>query len=373
MIPNKVLFVNGVSTRFGGSGAYAVRSWLKSLEDSGLDPYHYDIHPIVSEKKSITQKTFWFIWFLPGSIFRIANIKPFESFYKIGLVTFVELFIRIIFGRYKFVVFSHYMVLLYGCLVPKKSRIFIAQDLLYRRYKSLGYPKAVCKAVFKIEVTAYNKFNKVLFLSYHEKRLFAKFAKTNIHLISCLDLPESTNQKNANNMADGIAIVSDWRRSENIHGLKTYFSKNQNCVPQFGASKVINKFVLYGFDCDKAYSILKKISSDSVWEVECRGQYNSVSEIVQSVFLIPIYQGAGIKLKTIEALMHGKYVIGTPGAFTGLPRDLISGLVQVSHSVHDVYFTNLDPVIYRRDSFREKYNRLFERIGAAISLATIVF
>ena len=33
--------------------------------------------------------------------------------------------------------------------------------------------------------------------------------------------------------------------------------------------------------------------------------------------VIPIYSGSGMKVKTAEALMYGKYIIGTPEAFTG--------------------------------------------------------
>ena len=36
-----------------------------------------------------------------------------------------------------------------------------------------------------------------------------------------------------------------------------------------------------------------------------------------SFVVIPIYSGSGMKVKTAEALMYGKYIIGTPEAFTG--------------------------------------------------------
>jgi len=33
--------------------------------------------------------------------------------------------------------------------------------------------------------------------------------------------------------------------------------------------------------------------------------------------IMPLFEGSGMKIKTCEALMYGKYIIGTPEAFTG--------------------------------------------------------
>ena len=37
--------------------------------------------------------------------------------------------------------------------------------------------------------------------------------------------------------------------------------------------------------------------------------------------LFPIFEGSGMKLKTCEALMFGKNIIGTPEAFAGYDID----------------------------------------------------
>ena len=43
--------------------------------------------------------------------------------------------------------------------------------------------------------------------------------------------------------------------------------------------------------------------------------------------VIPIYSGSGMKVKTAEALMYGKYIIGTPEAFTGYSISPETGLL----------------------------------------------
>lgn len=43
--------------------------------------------------------------------------------------------------------------------------------------------------------------------------------------------------------------------------------------------------------------------------------------------VIPIYSGSGMKVKTAEALMYGKYILGTPEAFTGYSISPETGLL----------------------------------------------
>ena len=47
-------------------------------------------------------------------------------------------------------------------------------------------------------------------------------------------------------------------------------------------------------------------------------------------------RGAGIKRKTLEALCSGRMVVGTKGAFIGLPYWLISNVVLKVSSLHDL-------------------------------------
>lgn len=69
------------------------------------------------------------------------------------------------------------------------------------------------------------------------------------------------------------------------------------------------------------------------WEkegVEVAGYVDDIAERYRRVAFVcvPLLSGGGMKVKTIEAMMFGKYIFGTDGAFSGFDVDygLIGGL-----------------------------------------------
>ncbi|MDR3002300.1 MAG: glycosyltransferase family 4 protein [Fibromonadaceae bacterium] len=96
--------------------------------------------------------------------------------------------------------------------------------------------------------------------------------------------------------------------SANIHGIKWFIEK----VLPF----VNIKLKVVGKDMDKA-SLPKNDKLEVVGYVE------NLEECMQNADLIvlPIFKGSGMKVKTCEALMHGKNIIGAKEAFMGYDVD----------------------------------------------------
>ena len=105
------------------------------------------------------------------------------------------------------------------------------------------------------------------------------------------------------------------------------------------------------------------------------GYVNSLSEYYQdaSIVILPIISGSGMKTKTAEALMYGKYIIGTREAFCGydLEIDKVGALCDTKEEFIDIItkFHNEKHLLYNeysRKVFEEKYSdeqvyKLFEK------------
>ena len=188
----KILFINGVNTSFGGSGYNALNCWLNSLSHSNVN---YDVYNTVPkfgfQKKSYLLSIILLIYFLPGTLLRPFKNPFFEILYKISPFFLIGLARQVQKNKYRYFIFSHYCVFLYAFLVDRKKRIFLIQDLLYVRAKSLGFSPFFCRLIFKVELNLYSQAKYIICLSYHEQKILSKFLKSNIYLTSCIDAKKS--------------------------------------------------------------------------------------------------------------------------------------------------------------------------------------
>jgi glycosyltransferase involved in cell wall biosynthesis len=78
---------------------------------------------------------------------------------------------------------------------------------------------------------------------------------------------------------------------------------------------------------------------------------------------IPLLSGGGMKIKTAEALMHGKYIYGTNEAFVGydIDYDSVGGLCDTAQDFINAINRQIDKDIpafndYSRKIYLEKYS-----------------
>ena len=89
-----------------------------------------------------------------------------------------------------------------------------------------------------------------------------------------------------------------------------------------------------------------------------------MTDIAEGYFFVPIYQGAGIKRKTLEALSAGRMVVGTSAAFIGLPAWLITAVTWRVVSIEDVQGLPGLPDTAAFDRALKGLSALFLGIGA---------
>jgi len=115
-----------------------------------------------------------------------------------------------------------------------------------------------------------------------------------------------------------------WSRKENLNGLVWFI---ENVYPLID-SKFQNKFSVMGAGLADEYRLkyLSPKNIDYLGFVE-----NSYDVIVKAAaMIVPLFEGAGIKIKVLDAFTTGTPVIGTSVAFEGIPT--IDGLTFEANS-----------------------------------------
>jgi hypothetical protein len=332
-----ILFVNGVNTKFGGSGLESMKTWKKSFQRANFEYHIFDTVPnLCCEKRNIFYVMLLAIYFMPGSIFRVFKFPLFEFLYKVSVVN-VILFSRLFYkSNDHVVVFSHHSAFYLSLIVPYLKRVFLIHDLMYVRVRSMGGSRIFQRICLNIELRIYRRAPHLLVLSYHEMRILKKFLNNKISLIRCCDLDfvGDDNKKN-----QSYAVISDWRRSENIHGISQFLLKSKsNCTAVYNYHLCI-----YGFGSNELISKLLAEGITSGLNISNGGVFKEMSELKEMNVLVPIYQGAGIKRKTLEALVNGRMVFGTKEAFIGIPRRLIYRVSKVVTSISDLDYVHMAP------------------------------
>lgn len=356
---NDLLFVNGVNTHYGGSVKGAINVWKKSLNDENITHSFFDVVPNLKFKnKNYLYLCLLAIYFFPGTFFRIFNLPIFEFLYKVSpFLIFSFLSVKRKFKSSK-IIFSHHSIFFLAIFSNKRQRIFLIQDLLYIRAKSRGASKRIQRIYFSIELFIY-KYSSVLFvISYHEQRILKRFLDSEINLISSWSTYSMVNEPRY--FPSKVAVISDWRRPENIHGALKYFNEGTNSL-RF--KEIAFKF--YGFESNVIMKQIKSINRNSNISILDGGTFTDLSNIEEGFFFVPIYQGAGIKLKTIEGIALNRVVIGTKAAFIGLPPWIIREVIKVTKSLDDFPLDLVSPPVASFRDALDGLSLLFIPIGKA--------
>lgn len=326
-----LLFVNGINTDFGGSGAEAKKTWEASLREHSLS---FEMMQTVPRFGSARKSRWYFmllaLYFLPGTLFRALSTPVFEFAYKFSpllLLRFVRAQLRL---RPRRIVFSHHACFYLALFAARAKRVFLIHDLMYVRARSRGGSRRLQRFCLRVELMIYRMAPALLVQSYHEWRLLRRFVGESVHLITCCELRPAAAESAGR--GQGLAVISDWRRPENIHGAQQFFSSPE-AITYNGAPLY---FRFFGFGSGALVERLATAGVSPRIGIADGGVFKDLSDINEGYFFVPIYQGAGIKRKTLEALSAGRMVVGTKAAFIGLPPWIIARVTWRVNSIEDL-------------------------------------
>lgn len=228
-------------------------------------------------------------------------------------------YIKKIANNYDCILFDHSQVATYSLFIKHKCKIVRCHDILGQKYKReeskllpwiLFSERLILNSVAKIFTPSFKDVQAV-------KKLYGLSAEYTNEYLTYFEIPKNVS------INETFIFFGLWSRYENINGLM-WFVKN---VYQPNKKRLNNKIVVMGGGLSqKENEILKRNGIKYLGYVK-----NSYAELVHyKAVIVPLFEGAGIKVKVLDAFNTGTPVIGTNIAFEGI-KDL-KGLTYCANS-----------------------------------------
>ncbi len=214
-------------------------------------------------------------------------------------------------NKYKTVILNHSFVFLFGKYIDSSvPKILLCHDVIAQRVirSSNWLMQKICIASEKYALKTINSH--IFSFSQKDCDLIKSFYDVDAHL--CLDyIDGQILEKSPARIEDFYTLFGDWTRKENLDGALWLLEK----VSPLLNTPIVIKVIGRGFP-QVNIDTLKNI------KIEVLGFVDDPYQIItdSKAMLAPLFNGAGIKVKVIEALACGTPVIGTDIAFEGLPK-----------------------------------------------------
>ena len=317
----KIYFLNAIRTDIHSGGNTSSIELIKNIKKE-INPKikNISLQPFY-EKNNF--KFFYTFASFPAPFFvllnRFSNLIFTEFLLRFSIFYFLKFFLMQLFIKPDMVVFNHHSSFIYAFLFLRSKKIFVWHDLPSNNYsrKSI-FVKLI---LLKFERNFLNISDINLTFSNTDKKYINRFYKRECHLISCIN--NSIYKRQAEINQNCILLIANWKRPQNYEGAFEFFKLYSNLM-----NKNLNRdngfdFVIAGNASESFIKKIKKIKNISK-KVSFIENYKDLAEFNQIALLAPINDGAGIKLKTLEAWSFSIPVIGTKQAFSGLPKNLWS-------------------------------------------------
>ena len=256
--------------------------------------------------------------------------------------------LRYIASDYDILYFDFSQVAVYSLYIKHPNKILRMHDILCQKFDRKN--KFLYKWVFGTEKKIVNSFNRIFVPSEKDveivRNAYGLAASYTNDYLKNISFSKEILQKQR------FVFYGYWKRSENVDGLVWFVRK---VLP---LCKRNNEFIVIGGGLDSEIQAeFCKNDISYLGFVE-----NPLDEIVRSsAVVVPLFQGAGVKVKVVDSFTAGTPVIGTVLAFEGLPD--IDGLCFQANNEHE--FANIidsfQPISFKKkielaDFFKKNYD-----------------
>ncbi len=221
-------------------------------------------------------------------------------------------------GKYDIIICDHSQTFLYAkYLNPTIPKILLSHDVIAQRIQRTS-SIAIQKFCIHSERYCLSQPNSYVF-SFSQKDCDLIKNIYGIKAFLCLDyIDPKIISAHPNFIGDYFVFIGKWSRADNLDGVIWFIEKVCPLLKKNIDIKIIGK--------NFPYKLLSPLNSVSI---ECLGFVDDPYPIIANskALLAPLFTGAGIKVKVIEALACGTPVIGTDIAFEGIPNDFSNGMV----------------------------------------------
>ncbi len=224
-------------------------------------------------------------------------------------------YINSIAQEYDVLYFDFSQVALYSCYIRHNYKIFRMHDVLAQKFERKN--PLLAAWVKHTEKKILSSFSKVFVPSQKDSQIIKKNYSINALYTNEYLKPVHFPELLPLGPKKSFVLYGYWKRAENTDGL-IWFIKN--VLPLLAIEEYEYTVIGGGLDEEIQKHVLEPNKVKYVGFVEDPMEYIISSTAV----IVPLFQGAGVKVKTIDTFTAGTPVIGTSLAFEGLPN--ISGL-----------------------------------------------
>ena len=217
-------------------------------------------------------------------------------------------------GQYDVLFFDHLQAAFYVKYVNHDFKAVRCHDIMVQRYARIN--KLVLPLVKLSEKSIRCFADKIFVPSKKDKWILKKEysldAQYTDEYIPDYQIPEISK-------TEGYIMFGRWDRNENLEGLDWFI---KNVCPALGKN-VTSKIAVMGEGLDKKFIRRYLVP----YGIRYLGYVkNSHDEIIRrKAMIVPLFKGAGVKVKVLDSFAAGTPVIGTDIAFEGIPD--IKGMV----------------------------------------------
>lgn len=357
----KILFITAFLPHPGAAAEKNTMYMLDRLSKTcrvDLIYFKYNNQP---EYKSKTEKIQVLNHYEISLYSKIINLLQFPFLYPLFTVRYnkkIKRFINDVINRndYAAIVFDHSQTFLFAKKIRNRNipKLMLSHDVIAQR---------VGRTQNKF-ITTFCKFSENYCLNTHNAILFALCNK-DINLIKTLYnkqanlcqlyIDEQILNIYPDNISNDFVFMGKWSRADNLDGIIWFF---KNVVPHLK-----NKIEVKIIGKDFPYEKIEKFIIPSKINVSLLGFIDNPYPIISNcrALLSPLFTGAGIKVKVLEALGCGAPVIGTEIAFEGIDNSFNKLMFNANNEVDfATLIENINIDINTRNTIKENFIKSFK-------------
>lgn len=215
--------------------------------------------------------------------------------------------------KYDLVICDHSQMFLYAKFLDASiPKFLICHDVIYQRISRVKgkLMTAFCKHSERVALNVKNSF--VFSFSDKDCKLISELYGIEAHLVLDYIDGKILNSIPSDIRNNEFALMANWKRSDNIEGLRWFVD---NVTPLINKEITIH---VIGSNLPKDMSFDKS----PLVHYELHGFVDNPYPLISNckAFISPLFTGAGIKVKVIEALACGVPVVGTNISFEGFDQ-----------------------------------------------------
>lgn len=147
---------------------------------------------------------------------------------------------------------------------------------------------------------------------------------------------------------NSYTVMGNWKRADNVDGFLWFVDKVVPKINKYTIIRVIGKY----------FPVERLNNKNPYVHVEIMGFVDNPYQIIANsrAFIAPVFTGAGVKVKVLEALACGAPVIGTGIAFEGISKDYKDFMFEFEDEEKCLNLLDIEKSLNQRSYFKHFFS-----------------